>query len=320
MTRQVQMGVVACAVALLAIGQAQAVTVFLTTRDTSAVTLAGVTFLRGDIVGYDTDAGTASMFFEGKNYFRRSDGTTGAAENIDGLYVYPDGRILLSTDSTTRLGSNVLKFENGDIVLFNMATDTASIYLPGSGASSIFRTSGWNRGAAENVDALHLMSNGNLLLSTNGEARLGANKLLFKPGDIVEYDPVADYASVYFASTLFRKADGTPQGPAAVNVDGVSMFGTSLLLSTADPARLGAPPNMLSFGDGDIVMYNRTTDTAAIFFAESLLQCNARDIDGLSVLYVEGGGGVIPEPLSACGLGLDLLSLGGYLRRRTAAR
>ncbi|MBM4017064.1 MAG: hypothetical protein FJ288_01845 [Planctomycetes bacterium] len=324
MMRCVGMGVAACAVLLLGLGQVQATTtLYLTTRDTSPVTLAGVTFERGDIVAYKMESGTASLFFTGKDYFRKSDGTTGAAANIDGLYVYADGRILLSTDGTARLGATPLKFENGDIVLFDMASDTASIFLAGSGSSSIFRASGGARGAAANVDAIHLMDNGHLLLSTTSQEKLGTNLLVIRAGSIVEYDPVNDHASIYFASTLFRTSAGAFVGPDAINVDGVSMFGGSLLLSTNDdPARLGAPPDMLTFHDGDVVMYDRATDEAKIFFSQDLLQCNAKDIDGLSVLtWGQSQEAVIPEPVTpvtACGLVLGALGLAGYLRRRTA--
>jgi len=314
------MGVMASVVVLIGLADVQAVTMYLTTRDTSKITLAGVTFERGDIVEYDTVAGTASLFFSGRQYFRNSDGDTGVAENIDALYVYPDGRMLLSTDSTARLGASTLKFEPGDVVLFDMAADTASLFFDGNGTGSLFRTSGWNRGATEDVDAFHLMDNGHYLLSTSGDARLGANHVSLKPGDIVEYDPVNDLASVYFASTLFRTAGGDPVGPAAINVDGASMLDGDLLLSVAEStARLGAPPNMLTFRDGDIVLYDRLTDEAFVFFSEDMLHCTERDIDGLSVLaMVEGPPPGIPEPVTACGLCLGLAGLVRYVRRRRA--
>ncbi len=320
MIRHVQIGVLAAAVILLSLADVQAVTVYLTTRDTGDVTLGTVTFERGDIVAYDTDTATASLFFDGRSYFRNSSWVTGVAENIDALYVYRDGRILLSTDSAARLGQNHLAFDSGDVVLFDMATDTASVLFSGYGSDSLFRGSGWNLGASENVDAFDLMDNGHYLLSTTGDARLGVNHLAFKPGDIVEYDPVNDQASVYFGSTLFRTSGGAPVGPATINVDGVALFDGDLLLSVAEAtARLGALPHMLTFTDGDIVRYDRATDQASIFFSQDLLHCDARDIDGLSVLSTVPGPPPIPEPITMCGLCMGVLGLAGYVRRRAAA-
>lgn len=322
MMRSIRMGVLVSAAVLFSLADVQAVTVYLTTRDTTQITLAGVTFERGDIVEYDTVADTASLFFSGRQYFRDSDGDTGVVENIDALDIYPDGRILLSTDSTARLGASPLKFEPGDVVLFDMATDTASLFFDGYNTGSLFRKSGWGLGQSEDVDAFHLMDNGHYLLSTSGDARLGANHVSFKPGDIVEYDPVNDLASVYFASTRFRTSGGNPVSSGAVNVDGVSMLDGDLLLSVEEAtARLGAPPNMLTFRDGDIVLYDRLTDEASLFFSEDLLHCVARDIDGLAILATvdEPPPGTVPEPITACGLCLGLVGIVRYVRRRAVA-
>jgi len=321
MMKRIAVALVASAAVLLGVAEARAVTVYLTTRDTTDITLAGVTFARGDIVAYNTETVSASLFFNGRQYFRDWHGDTGGVENIDALYVYSDGRMLLSTDSTARLGQTPLKFDPGDVVLFDMVTDTASIFLPGDGGDSVFRKRNWSQGASEDVDAFHLMANGHYLLSTNGDARLGDNHLRIKPGDIVEYDPVNDEASVYFDSTLFRKANGDPQRADAVNVDGVSELDDSLLLSVANTtARLGAPPDMLTFRDGDIVLYDLATDQASLFFSEDMLHCFARDIDGLSVLYTSeqppDQPQPVPEPVTMVGLTLGICGLGGYLRRR----
>lgn len=323
MARQVLVGVAAAAVLLLGLAHAQATTtVYLTTRDSGDVTLAGVTFKNGDIVAYNMDAGTASMFFDGSSYFRNSSWVTGAAENLDALYIYADGRILLSTAGEARLGQNHLRFQAGDIVLFDMATDTAGLFMSGDGATSIFRksTSAWARGQDENVDAFDLLPNGHYLLSTASAGRLGVNHVAFQKGDIVEYDPETDTASIYFASTTFRKSNGNHVDADDVDVDGVSVCDGDLLLSVAaDSARLGAPPNMLTFADGDIVRYDAAADLATIFLSQDLLHCSERDLDGLSVLCVVPTDLVVPEPMTACGLCLGVLGLVRYVRRRAAA-
>jgi hypothetical protein len=104
-------------------------------------------------------------------------------ENIDALHILDNGHIILSTDGNATLGG--LSFEEGDLVDYNPLTGTASLYFDGDLFSD-----------DENIDAVHILDNGHIILSTEGNASLGG--LSFNDEDLVEYDPVAGTASLYF--------------------------------------------------------------------------------------------------------------------------
>ena len=55
--------------------------------------------------------------------------------------------------------------------------------------------------ASEEIDAVHVLDNGNIILSTVGAATLGG--LSFSDGDLVEYNPTTDIATLYFDEGLF---------------------------------------------------------------------------------------------------------------------
>ncbi len=52
-----------------------------------------------------------------------------------------------------------------------------------------------------NVDAAHILSSGNIVLSTTGGATLGG--LSFTDGDLLEYNPTTDVSTLYFSEGLF---------------------------------------------------------------------------------------------------------------------
>ena len=81
--------------------------------------------------------------------------------------------MVLSTIDGATLGG--VTFRDGDLVRYDDVTDTATLIFDEDGFS-----------ANENIDALHVLANGNILLSTVNDATLGG--LTFRDGDIVEYD------------------------------------------------------------------------------------------------------------------------------------
>jgi len=164
--------------------------------------------------------------------------------------------IYLSTASNASLGG--LSFRNADIVRYDTVTGTASLFFDEDRFAN-----------NEDVDGFSLLPNGHLLLSTKSTATLGG--LTFEDGDIVEYDPVANSAVPYFSESKFT---------TNVNVDGFAVLPNGhLLLSTAGNATLGG----LSFRDGDLAEYDRTTGFATLYFSENHFAAN-EDIDAVSVL------------------------------------
>ncbi len=167
--------------------------------------------------------------------------------------------IILSTDATETLGG--LTFYDGDIAEYDPATDTATLYF----GENLF-------GGNENIDALHVLASGNIILSTsNTKTSLLGGGLSFGNGDLIEYNPTTSSATLFFGEGLF----GSDEDIDAVHI----LTNGNIILSTIDGATLGG----LSFGDGDLIEYNPTTETATLFFDESLFSAD-EDIDAVHIL------------------------------------
>ncbi len=128
----------------------------------------------------------------------------------------------------------------------------------------------------EDLDAIHLMSNGNYLLSTATAATIDGT--FYLAGDIVEFDPVTGTASEFMDVGVF--------GSTAINVDAVYLVeggpdDGKLILSTTGNATLDG----LSFRSGDLVMYDRDTDTATLFFDQDEISgtLSQKNIDALHI-------------------------------------
>ena len=103
-----------------------------------------------------------------------------------------NGHLLLSNEYTAALGG--VSFGPNDLVDYDPATDTATLYFDGDAVSF----TGW-------IDAVHLLDNGHLVLSTDSAATLGG--LSFGDDDLVDYDPVGDSAALYFDGSLFTDSE-----------------------------------------------------------------------------------------------------------------
>ena len=150
---------------------------------------------------------------------------------------------------------------------------------------------------AEDIDAVYVRDNGNIVMSTLADAGLGG--LSFGNGDIIEYNPNTDTATLLVAeSDLFDDGAG--------NVDAVHILENgNLLISALDTTETVSG---IVFNDGDVFEYNPLTDTASLYLSESVFTSTglANDIDGFTL---------VPEPGT---FGLLLLSMGYVLRRRAA--
>ena len=185
---------------------AAAIEIILSTAN--GATLGGLTFRDGDLARYNTVTGIATLFFD-EDLFS-------ANENVDAFDLMSNGDLILSTTNAATLGG--LTFGPGDLARYNPGSNTATLFFSGSLFS-----------AAENIDAVSVLSNGNIVLSTANGATLGG--LTFRDGDLARYDPVAGTATLYFNENLFS---------ANENVDGADVLGaTSIALSTTNAATLG---------------------------------------------------------------------------------
>lgn len=131
-------------------------TIFATVRDN--VTLNGLSFNDEDVVAYNPRTGNWSQYFDG------SDVGLGN-EDIDAVHINDDGSILFSLNSDTFL-SGIGSVDDSDILRFvptTTGTDTAGnfeFYFDGSDV-------GLNVNA-EDIDAIALTSDGQIVVSTNG--------------------------------------------------------------------------------------------------------------------------------------------------------
>jgi len=216
--------------------------------------LAELKFRDGDLPNYDPETDTATLFF--------SEDVFAANEDIDAVHVRENGNIILSTRGKATIGG--LTFRDGDLIEYNPATNKAVLFFD----EDLFKKD-------EDIDAVHVLANDNIILSTTSKAKLGG--LTFKKGDLVEYNPTEDTATLFFGMSLFQ--DGS------ANIDGVYVFNDgTILLTTTSTESLGG----IQFTDGDIVRYNPQTGTSLLFFDEDNFAGKA-DIDGI-VYYIPGPG------------------------------
>ena len=104
-----------------------------------------------------------------------------ALEDLDAFYFIPIHRYLFSTSTAVTLGGVI--YGPGGIIEFD-------------GASySLFFDENEIVAAARDIDALRLLPNGNLLISTSTSAELYG--FAFPDGDVVEVDTVDQVASLY---------------------------------------------------------------------------------------------------------------------------
>jgi hypothetical protein len=248
-----------------------ATTIFLSTDATEA--LGGLTFTDGDLAEYNPSTDIATLFFNEVSF--------GSDEEIDAVHVLSNGNIILSTAGEATLGG--LTFGNGDLIEYNPTTDVGTLYFD----ESLFV------GGDEDIDAVHILDNGNIILSTGAASTLGG--LSYSEGDLIEYNPTTDVATLFFDGGLF---DGSE------NIDAVHILDNgNIILSTAASATLDG----LTFTDGDLVEYNPTTDVATLYFSEGLFSNNA-DVDAVYAT-------TLPEPATIALLGLGSLVLIGRKRR-----
>lgn len=148
-------------------------------------TLGGLTFDDGDLVRYDPVNDTASIY-------HLSEASFGGAANpdISAIAIDGQGNLLLSTWDSQTLGGAA--FTDGDIVSYNPNTGSAAVIL---GEAAIF-----DDGDGD-IDGLDLRPNGNYLMSaTDDEVVAGT---LYRDGDIFEYNPTNDTATLFFSESLF---------------------------------------------------------------------------------------------------------------------
>ncbi|MEQ8768955.1 MAG: PEP-CTERM sorting domain-containing protein [Phycisphaerales bacterium] len=113
------------------------------------------------------------------------------------------------------------------------------------------------------LDAFHVLANGNYLLSSlfNGDA--GGN--IFDDGDLVEYDPINNVIVGNYLGIGNSAFADTGEDITAATTDEMG----NLYFSTLSDATLNHAGGALSFTDGDIIKVDAATGIASIFVAEA---------------------------------------------------
>jgi len=164
-------------------------------------TLGGLTFTNGDLAEYDPITDTATLFFDESLFVGN--------ENVNATSVLSNGNILFTTTTAATLGG--LAFSQGDLIEFNPNTDTSTLFFDGSLFS-----------LTEDVDAVTVLPNGNLVLSTNNNATLGG--LTFNEADLVEYNVGTDTATLFFDSNLFTTSSENIDAVAVIPEPSTALF------------------------------------------------------------------------------------------------
>ena len=214
----------------------------------------------GERIGYDdsdilllrTDATASPTGYAYALLFDGSDvGLTADEEDVDALAVLDDGRIILST--TGRASVPGVTAEDEDLLLFTpspggLGTDTAgtwSLYFDG-GDVGLGST-------GEDVDAVSVLPDGRLLISTTGPVTAGG--VAGGGEDLLAFRPAPDGLGPKTDGTWTLFFDGSRSGLAGTpeNIDAADLRDTSRLhLSTSGTFKAGAAAGR----DEDVFTYD----------------------------------------------------------------
>ena len=162
-------------------------------------TVNGLAFADEDIIWLNPDTGVYTMYFDGSD--------VGIAGDVDAFELLPDGSLLLSLEgagSVTGLGT----VDDSDIVRFvptSLGDTTAGVfewYFDGSDVGLTLDN--------EDVDAIHVLPDGRLLISTLGA--FGVTGASGEDEDIIQFTPTALGATTSGAWALYF--DGSDVGLA----------------------------------------------------------------------------------------------------------
>ncbi len=165
--------------------------------------------------------------------------------------------LVLSTSGDANIGG--VNMDNDDFLEYTVTDDIGTVILNGN---DFFEDN-------EDINALGILSNGNVIFSTAGNARIGS--LTIDDDDVVVYNPSSGAADIYFSGSHFISGNEDVDAVCALP-DG------HIVLSTTGNATIGS----LSFSDGDIIEYNPGTGNAVRIFSESKFD-DSEDIDGVHV-------------------------------------
>ena len=232
--------------------------------------IGGLHFRDGDLVEYDEVTNTASLLFSETLFLND--------EDIDAVTMLANGNIVFSTEEEETLAG--LRFNDGDLIEYNPTTNMVSLFF----SEGLFSYD-------TDIDAAHVLDNGNIVLSTQSDAKLGG--LRFNDGDLVEYNPTTNFTRLLFSEGYFSEDE---------DIDAVSILPSgNILLSTKGVAQIGD----LGFRYNDFVEFNPLTGETTTFLSGGNFSFGDKSLDAAAY--------VVPEPTTLLLFGLGSLV---FLRKR----
>lgn len=178
-------------------------------------------------------------------------------------------KFLLSVSSllgVTTIGSGsgeLVDFENDDLIIFDPVLDEATMFFDNSDLGY----------GVDDINAVHLLPNGQIILSANAASTIGSPVQAFDKHDLVIYDPISLEASIFFDGSIM-----VATLPATdVNIDAVYVLDNSdIVFSTTEGASIGG----VFWLDSDLVLWDGAT--ASIY-----LEGADPDVFGASIVQVD---------------------------------
>jgi hypothetical protein len=243
-----------------------------------AATVGGVSVANEDIVSYD-GAGHFSLAFDGSD-------VGVAAYRIDGFAWLDSDTLLLSVDADR---SNILPgmtgpIDDSDVVRFDASSlgattaGTFSMYFDGSDV-------GLTQSAAD-VDALELLSDGRIVISTTGTVSVSG--VSARDEDLLAFTPTSLGQTTAGTFALYFDGSDVGLGENPEDIDAVSVDSSGrLFLSTADtfavPSLSGADEDVFVFNPTQLGATTAGTYSPSLFFDGSSSGLAANDVFGIDV-------------------------------------
>ena len=243
-------------------------------------------------------------------------------EDIDAFHILPEGAVVFSTSTDVTQGfGGIPNIRNGDLVLWD-----------GVEATLLFSELIGFGGANNNIDAFSILPNGNWLLSTDLNATLGG--LFFQNGDIVEYDPDADIATLHRGldeATIFT---GVPNSNPDVDALHVRSDGRLILSIRSDGiGRVGTGPTYVTAEAPRTDLFEidpETLEASLLLDGSGLFDGLARNLDAVALTVATAPPGndgdsddpeedpiEVPEPGLLLQLTAGAVMLSAMVRRRS---
>ncbi|MFC2094016.1 T9SS type A sorting domain-containing protein [Bacteroidota bacterium] len=195
-----------CFVSIAMLSESNAQNSLVYVNSSTSGSVGGVNFTDADILAFDPTNDTWSMFFDGSD--------VGITTEINGFLILPNGDILLTFNgSQTVTGAGIAGAS--DIVKF-IPTSTGPNTVGSFGFALYFDGSDVGLSdASENIDAIGLSPDGNLIISTNGV--FSAVGLSGDGEDLSEFTGTLGSTTSGIFSLYF---DGSEVGLAGENIEG----------------------------------------------------------------------------------------------------